>query len=266
MSEVVNDVEGRQSETTASLFENLLDLIAMQEYADAIKFGLHILKLREVSDDAVVRCRCLWLMSLAYSRKGDNLGAHRVAQEALDLSNLFENVALRATCLNAYGASLANLGHQSEAQPYFEEAFHILQSSGNDNLKITNLYNLASLHLELGHYELAMHHISDGLHLSYRTGIYERIGDLETVKGLIHVRMGKDTSAAESFEKALRFYQAFGLASGEAGSLVNLAEVFIRQHKNRDALQLLSKASSLADSANDKHLQDVVKQTLSLIS
>lgn len=116
VSEVVNDLADSQSDDIRGLIDNILDLIAMREYAEAITFSKEILRLKIMVSDSSAQCKCLHLMGIAYSRQGKYAEAHSVMKNSLELSVKIENNLLQATCLNAYGATLANLRKKLEAK------------------------------------------------------------------------------------------------------------------------------------------------------
>lgn len=250
-----------------AILDEMADLMLAKDFKQVIDFGQKALRLKFVRNVPGGNCECLRMIGTAYHNIGNYRRARVYFERAVEVAAICDS-ALQLASMNGLASTLIGLGEYDTAFLVLTASYELCKSVAVESrTKIRIAYNLSKVSRKLGDLARAEHFAKEGLYLSHRTGIYESVGHLESMLGLIRLDGAHRRPAMESFLRALHFYEFTNDIEGQIGSHLNLAEAHLSLHLAIEAMQHSRKALTLFRSTTDMppYLLSLIEDTLARI-
>ena len=231
----------------------------MGTYGDAFESNLECLQIgKEIGDTFMITKA---LLSNGFLFMYDSLEALKYQKEALDIFIQQNDSNGIATVYNDMGVIYWLAGNLDEALKNHQQALAIRKSL-KDYAHVSSSHNYISEVLqEQGNLPLALTHIFEALKYSELGG-----GDFEIDSymdaGKIYLQMGEYNNALKYYESAAMISEESRNKQRHAEALEGIAEVYLFQGKNKEAVMWLQKAEGIA-AADDFRVLTSIYQALS---
>ncbi len=192
------------------------------------------------------------------SIRGDFREALRYYQDALATGRLHSLLDNIVAALNNLGLANMALGRHDAAEAAFAEGLAIADALGGLSLRVELEVNFAALHLERRNFEEAKRRVDRSMTLAEHLDDARANGEAARVYGVI----ARETGDFVAAEKHLTVARDVAAASNDLAleGTVNreLAELYVRQGRNRETLQALNRSHACFTHLRSRHeLADV---------
>ena len=197
LTALVGDLRDAQRDAEVSL-RRAKYAEATGDYNAAVKAAQHVIRLAKPARDRASEAAGYLAWGRALYFLGDDAGAYKRLQQALDRANAFPQV--QADALRSLGMAAAD---PNEAQEYYQQALHIHRKIGDQRGEWAAIFNLSVLAMEREQCAQAVAYGEDALHICRRIG--DRQGERQALDNLGYIAQcrGDYARARTYFEKAL---------------------------------------------------------------
>jgi diguanylate cyclase (GGDEF)-like protein len=162
--------------------------------------------------------------------------------ESLEIAQEIGDMVLERDSLNFHGAIYHRLGDLDNALNFVQRTFALNLSVHDEAGIAVSLMNLGSLEQELGRPKEAIKALREALDRSIKLGDSVREAMVLSNLGVSLTALDQNNEAVETFRRALTLCDDFDLTDLTAPNLVNLAEVFSKQKRFEEALDVIDQA------------------------
>jgi len=177
--------------------------------------------------------------------------AAECAQEALQLSQLCENISIEATAHLELGHACWRQVDFPQARQHLTKALELARTNHLDQIEIDALRNQGMLFLNENNYDEALTHMSQSLDLCRQSGNQRSESAALNAMGTIHLISGSTQKALEYYQSAQRLLNSLGDQLAEGRLVNNLGCVHQSEGDNYLAMTCFEQALSI-----DQHVGD----------
>jgi diguanylate cyclase (GGDEF)-like protein len=175
-------------------------------------------------------------------QEADFEAAFEHLNESLEIAQEIGDMVLERDSLNFHGAIYHRLGDLDNALNFVQRTFALNLSVHDEAGIAVSLMNLGSLEQELGRPKEAVKALREALDRSVKLGDGVREAMVLSNLGVSLTALDQNNEAVETFRRALTLCDDFDLTDLTAPNLVNLAEVFSKQKRFEEALDVIDQA------------------------
>jgi tetratricopeptide (TPR) repeat protein len=286
--------ENRRAEEVRALRKSASNLRLLGDAPRAISSGEEALKRALSLGDTDERIKCLNVLALIHSSRGEYGLTIKLSQQALELSKTGNDIRNQSVCLSTVGFAHWHTGEYALAVQELENALVLQRQTGDTHETASTLNNIGLAYYSIGRYEDALNSQFESLRIKRSFGerpvipgslnnigdTYRDIGDLakavryhkeslalarelqnrgaecDSVRdlGADYLILGDLSSSRSFLEEVLTLSRTYGYVWYETRSCISLAELCLLEDKIEEADSWSSSGQRLASDLHAKLL------------
>src|SRR6185295_16290730 len=167
--------------------------------------------------------------------------------KSLSLSREADDVANEGASLINLGIVFRKIGQRDKAKENFENAYRLFQDLHIQLLEASSLYNLGTSYGEFGDHERALEYLRRSLQIQKDIGHAMGQGACYLNIGIMLQRMKRYTEAEENIRQSIELAKSFGKKNQECKGKLYLAEVYLDQRDEWEAITILEETFNEAE-------------------
>lgn len=237
--------------------------VNLDDYENALQHGLKALSLAQESGEKYMEAFACLVTGMVNELLGDYPQAIEYHLKSLSLSREAEDVANEGASLINLGIVFRKIGQRDKAKENFENAYRLFQDLNIQLLEASSLYNLGTSYGEFGDHERALDYLRRSLQIQRDIGHAMGQGACYLNIGIMLQRMKRYTEAEENIRQSIELAKSFGKKSQECKGKLYLAEVYLDQRDEWEAITILEEAFNEAEIYGIKEIRFQILNALS---
>lgn len=191
-------------------------------------------------------------LAASYAYQGNQLALDYYLK-ALQLLEQKQDTLGQAKVLTNIGVFWRRQGNYESSIDFGQRALKLANAlKGSRAIKGSIYNNIALAQIELKNYKEALHNLNESLQITRENGEKMRLIPSLNNIGFCYSRMNELSKAESYYNQALKEMQGIDDSSDRTISLLNLSNIYVRQHQPARALPLSLESYTLAKKNNDK--------------
>lgn len=174
--------------------------------------------------------------------------AIKYTQDALSLSKHSGNNAYLAKIYLYLGEYQVLQDSIVKGENYFDKAKNYLDLEKRPMEAINAYLSIGNRYVEKDKYSNAMKYYLDGINLSLRSNIEDRLPNLYNNLGVVYLNTSNEGKALEYYTKALDLFRKYNDIYNMAGTTTNIGSIYIRLGQNEIAKRYYEQGYDIFDS------------------
>lgn len=239
---------------------NCLGLITSRtgDFKEAKIFFKQSLEIRQNIADMVGVASCYINLGNVEGRQGHYVEALKMYEQSLAIYREIKYTSGIALALNNIGDILTMLGSYEKAQKMLNESLTLYENIGDRMGLGLTFVNLGDISLRLGHLNKAEELLRKSLSTFQQIGYRRGIGWAYNFLGKAAFASGQEMIAQEDYYRALEIGRAINDLSMVAATVVNIAQILIKQGNYNKGLSLI--LSAVQHPAASKETKELAEQ------
>jgi len=235
----------------------------MEDNENAVEHGLKALTLAQEGEDKEVLAFSFLVNGMLYELLGDYSRAMEHHLRSLSVSREISDKAAEGAAIINLGIVFRKIGEREKAKKYFEEAHEIFKDLNIQLMVSSSNFNLGKIYSEAADYPKALEHFNRCLQIQKEIGHAQGQGACYINIGTVHRKMGHFNEADENIRQSIELARSFGKKNSECKGLLELAECFLDQRMEHDAIDILEEVHNEAEIFGIKEIRQQVLAMLS---
>ena len=241
----------RKSEAKAHLFRGYIDG-SIGKTEKAVAELTQAQQLYHATNDKVGEALAMTILTLRYSRKGDESRANETYRKVIAVFRAAGDRHSEAIALNALGQSHQNLGEYSIALNEYENALRLFEGIGAFDGASVAAFQIATVYADKAHFDQALAYYDRCLKLSRAAGKLRTEAHVLSRIAKIYVAQGKHKQTAAQLRKVLRFFEAIGDIRGLALALNEYGDFLLQTGQTARALDAYQRALPFSEQVGEQ--------------
>jgi predicted ATPase/class 3 adenylate cyclase len=236
------------------------------DYPAAIAVAQQAIHLAQVAQDVACEAMACLSWGRALVRQGDYEAARHRLEQALSLGNASRSRQIEAEGLHILGIVCHYQGDYGGARAYYQQALRISREIGSRRGESNALSNLGRISTEQGDQAAAGAYYDQALHISREIG--HRVGEVSALNslGIICAQQGDYGAAKTCFEQTTRISREINNRLYEGSALCNLGDLCAGQGDYVAALAYYERALQILREIGYRQGEGEILANLSLTS
>src|SRR5215213_3130781 len=213
---------------------------AVQEISEA-------LDLYQATNDDSGEGLALTVQGVFHSFKGNQEQAIELDNKAIGISQRTGDRHSEAIALNALGQAYEKLNNHSTALAQYQKALTIFHDTGAVDLEAVTIFLVAKIHGLMKHFDQALELYERGLKLSRSAGKLRTEANALGEIALVYAKQDRREDALQQYRKLLRFYENIDDRRGQALALNLQGDFLLRIGRNTEAAESFQRALTLTE-------------------
>jgi signal transduction histidine kinase len=235
----------------------------MEDYENALEHGMKALPLAQDSNERDTQAFSFLLNGMLHEMLGDYTKSMEHHLKSLALSREIHDSAAEGAALINAGIVFRKIGEREKAKEHFEEAHQIFTDLSIQLMVGSSHFNLGRIYSESGNYSEALAHFNRCLQIQRDIGHAQGQGACYINIGVVLRKMGLYDEADENIRQSIELARSFGKKNSECKGMIELAECFLDQRMEHDAIDILEEVHNEAEIYGIKEIR---QQVLALLS
>jgi signal transduction histidine kinase/predicted negative regulator of RcsB-dependent stress response len=258
ISEELND-----NRNLGSAYNEMGNLYAQQgELADALKYYLLSLKIRQEGSSQSDIARSLTNIGLTYRRLGSHKNALKYFDQALELIPEETDPLGKAYTYILHGNTLRNLNRTTDALNSYQIALKLRKRTGNQLTVSQALRSIGNTYAEIENYPEANKYLNQALSILKDINDEKSIADTYNELGNLLLKENKLNQALEYFQYAATLFNKYNEIEKRGLCIRKIGEIQTKLGQFSYALESLQTALYIATETNNSKLKELTMLAL----
>ncbi|MEO5674553.1 MAG: tetratricopeptide repeat protein [Chitinophagales bacterium] len=237
--------------------------VNQNDFENALQHSLEALALAQEAGKKDIEAFACLVSGMVSELLGDYPQAIEYHLRSLSLSRDAGDFANEGASLINLGIVFRKIGERAKAKEHFEQAHIIFQDLQIKLLEASSLYNLGMAHSEFSDYLTALGYLRQSLQIQKDIGHAQGQGACYIHIGIMLHKLRKYHEAEENIRHSIEFAKSFGKKNQECKGMMHLAELYLDQKDEREAICILEEAHNEAEIYGIKELRYQILKVLS---
>ena len=235
----------------------------MEEFESAMRHGLKALTLAHEGDEKETLAFSLLVNGMLHELLGDYPRAleHHLASLAL-CQEMQDHAGMGAALINI-GIIYRKTGEPGKARKHFEEAMELYEDLNMQFMVASAGFNLGRVSLEAGDYQNALQFFRRSLEIQRNMSHAQGQGACFLGIGTALQKLGDFAGAEENIRQGIEAARAFGRKNSECKGQMQLADCYLDQKREHEAVEILEEVHHEAEIYGIKEIRHQVLMMLS---
>jgi signal transduction histidine kinase/ActR/RegA family two-component response regulator len=235
----------------------------MEEFERAMRHGLKALTLAQEGDEKDTLAFSLLLNGMLHELLGEYPRALEHHLASLSLCQEIQDHAGVGAALINIGIIYRKTGEPGKARKHFEEAMELYEDLNMQFMVASACFNLGRVSLEAGDYQNALQFFRRSLEIQRNMSHAQGQGACFLGIGTALQKLGDFAGAEENIRQGIEAARSFGRRNSECKGQMQLADNYLDQRREREAVEILEEVHHEAEIYGIKEIRHQVLIMLS---